>query len=87
MNDLKNTQQSQEAILKELNFSPNLTIKKREDYIDWDEYFLAVSILSAQRSKDPNTQVNYFTYETSKFFDHRNKYTSIHSFLRLALAL
>ena len=31
--------------------------KKRDDYIDWDEYFLVVSILSAQRSKDPNTQV------------------------------
>jgi dCMP deaminase len=31
--------------------------KKREDYISWDDYFMGVSILSAQRSKDPNTQV------------------------------
>ena len=30
---------------------------KREDYISWDEYFMGVAILSAQRSKDPNTQV------------------------------
>ena len=30
---------------------------KREDYISWDEYFMGVAILAAQRSKDPNTQV------------------------------
>lgn len=30
---------------------------KREDYISWDEYFMGVAILSAQRSKDPSTQV------------------------------
>ena len=31
--------------------------KKREDYISWDEYFMGVAMLSAMRSKDPNTQV------------------------------
>lgn len=30
---------------------------KREDYIDWDEYFMGVAHLSGMRSKDPNTQV------------------------------
>lgn len=30
---------------------------KREDYISWDEYFMGVALLSARRSKDPNTQV------------------------------
>lgn len=30
---------------------------KREDYISWDEYFMGIAILSARRSKDPNTQV------------------------------
>ena len=30
---------------------------KREDYISWDEYFMGISLLSAMRSKDPNTQV------------------------------
>lgn len=29
----------------------------RNDYIDWDTYFMGVAILSAKRSKDPNTQV------------------------------
>ena len=30
---------------------------KRENYINWDEYFMGVSLLAAKRSKDPNTQV------------------------------
>ena len=30
---------------------------KRPDYLPWDDYFMAVALLSAQRSKDPNTQV------------------------------
>lgn len=30
---------------------------KRTDYISWDEYFLGIAMLAAQRSKDPNTQV------------------------------
>ena len=32
-------------------------MSKRKDYISWDEYFMGVSILAAQRSKDPSTQV------------------------------
>lgn len=30
---------------------------KRTDYINWDEYFMGIAILSGQRSKDPNSQV------------------------------
>lgn len=30
---------------------------KRQGYISWDEYFMGVALLAAQRSKDPNTQV------------------------------
>ncbi len=30
---------------------------KREDYISWEDYFMAIAQLSAKRSKDPNTQV------------------------------
>ena len=30
---------------------------KRENYISWDEYFMGVALLAAQRSKDPGTQV------------------------------
>lgn len=32
-------------------------MKKRQDYISWDAYFMGVALLSAKRSKDPNTQV------------------------------
>jgi len=32
-------------------------MKKRNDYISWDEYFMGVALLSSHRSKDPNTQV------------------------------
>ena len=31
--------------------------RKRPDYLEWAEYFMAVSFLSAMRSKDPATQV------------------------------
>lgn len=30
---------------------------KRMDYLSWDEYFMSVALLSAQRSKDNHTQV------------------------------
>lgn len=30
---------------------------KRKEYISWDEYFMGVALLAAQRSKDPSTQV------------------------------
>ena len=30
---------------------------KRNDYITWDEYFMGVALLAADRSKDPSTQV------------------------------
>jgi dCMP deaminase len=32
-------------------------MSKRSDYISWDEYFMGIALLSAKRSKDPNTQV------------------------------
>ena len=30
---------------------------KRADYINWDQYFMGIALLSAERSKDPSTQV------------------------------
>lgn len=30
---------------------------KRSGYITWDQYFMGIAIMSAQRSKDPGTQV------------------------------
>lgn len=31
--------------------------KKRDNYLKWDEYFMAIAKLSSMRSKDPSTQV------------------------------
>ncbi len=30
---------------------------KRADYLNWDEYFMGIAVLSSMRSKDPSTQV------------------------------
>ena len=30
---------------------------KRENYLTWDEYFMGIALISAERSKDPNSQV------------------------------
>lgn len=32
-------------------------MKKRNDYLSWDEFFIGIAKLAAGRSKDPNTQV------------------------------
>lgn len=32
-------------------------VTKRKDYLSWDEYFMGVALLAAERSKDPNTRV------------------------------
>ncbi len=29
----------------------------RKEHLSWDEYFMAIAMLTAERSKDPNTQV------------------------------
>jgi len=34
-----------------------LATTKRDCYIDWDDYFMSVAVLSSFRSKDPNRQV------------------------------
>ncbi len=40
-----------------MNNKKTLKNKQRKEYLDWDEYFMSIAVLSAQRSKDPNTQV------------------------------
>lgn len=35
----------------------SVKLGKRENAIEWDDYFMSVAYLSAQRSKDPSTQV------------------------------
>ena len=38
----------------------------RKNYINWDEYFMGIALLSAKRSKDPNTQVGACITSTNK---------------------
>lgn len=44
---------------------------KRKDYINWDEYFMGVALLSGKRSKDPSTQVG------ACIVDQNNKILSV----------
>ena len=39
---------------------------KRTDYLSWDDYFMSMAFLTAQRSKDPNTQVGACIVDTNK---------------------
>lgn len=44
---------------------------KRQNYISWDEYFMAIALVSAERSKDPNSQVG------ACIVDENNKIVSL----------
>jgi dCMP deaminase len=48
-----------------------ITYMKRDDYISWDEYFMGIAMLSAERSKDENTQVG------ACIVDENNKIVSL----------
>ena len=48
------------ANTSENNDDASLINKKRENYLQWEEYFMSMAFLAAQRSKDPSTQVNNF---------------------------
>ena len=40
-----------------MELDKNLLGGKRNDYLNWDEFFMGIAKLAAGRSKDPNTQV------------------------------
>lgn len=44
---------------------------KRKDYLSWEEYFMGLALLSAERSKDPKTQVG------ACIIDNDNKIVSV----------
>jgi len=45
------------AVNKPDIIEPKSNNQKKTDYLDWDEYFMALAFLAAKRSKDPITQV------------------------------
>ncbi|KAG0722094.1 Deoxycytidylate deaminase [Chionoecetes opilio] len=48
------------------NLSVGMAETKRMDYLRWDDYFMAVALLSAMRSKDPSSQVGACIVNASK---------------------
>lgn len=55
--DLDQRQAQHEILDRELGYTPPAKSTKRKDYLAWTDYFLSMALLTAQRSKDPNTQV------------------------------
>lgn len=51
------TRRFHDLLAREANWVPSCSSTKRTDYLSWDDYFMAMAFLTAQRSKDPNTQV------------------------------
>ncbi len=61
-----------ESVLVEMSKVSESSLKiegrvlKRENVLSWDDYFMSIAILSAQRSKDPNTQVGACIVNSNK---------------------
>ncbi|XP_028765069.1 deoxycytidylate deaminase isoform X1 [Neltuma alba] len=45
------------TVLKNRSSRDPFDPSKRKEYLSWDDYFMAIAFLSAERSKDPNRQV------------------------------
>ncbi|GFO11579.1 deoxycytidylate deaminase [Plakobranchus ocellatus] len=54
---LENTSCNLECHSDEKEHNLSASARKRSNYLEWEEYFMAMAFLSAQRSKDPRTQV------------------------------
>ena len=48
------------------NKSVGKNVSKRMGVLSWDDYFMSIAILSAERSKDPNTQVGACIVDSKK---------------------
>jgi hypothetical protein len=50
---------ARELLLNEANYDASKVEDngRRKSYISWQDYFMAMAFLTAERSKDPNTQV------------------------------
>ena len=56
-----------ELLLKEANYDVlKGSLAKNQNYLSWDDYFLAASCLTSKRSKDPNTQVGACIVDENK---------------------
>jgi dCMP deaminase len=56
-----------DLLIREANYDPvTSTSTKRTTFLSWDDYFMSMAFLSAQRSKDPNTQVGACIVDANK---------------------
>eukprot|EP00250_Pteridium_aquilinum_P019977 c2464_g1_i1 orf=104-1090(+) len=56
--DIQASNSSEELATANGNLKPDpYNPSKRQGYLSWDDYFMAIAFLSAHRSKDPNRQV------------------------------
>jgi len=62
-----NVLEHRDLLLREANYDPLAEVSgKRNDALSWDDYFLSMAFLAAQRSKDPNTQVGACIVDANK---------------------
>ncbi|KAL3936928.1 MAG: hypothetical protein SGBAC_007858 [Bacillariaceae sp.] len=59
---------ARELLLKEAKYDASVVPDngKRNDHISWQDYFMAMAFLTAERSKDPNTQVGACIVDSEK---------------------
>lgn len=56
-----------DLLVKEANYDPLTAVScRRKVYLSWDDYFMSMAFLTAQRSKDPNTQVGACIVDSNK---------------------
>ena len=57
-----------DLLVEEAGYDPSQPplVPKREGYLTWETYFMAVAFLSAMRSKDPSTQVGACIVDSRK---------------------
>jgi dCMP deaminase len=57
-----------QILVREANYDPLLhtSSKRSEGVLSWDDYFTSMAFLTAQRSKDPNTQVGACIVDSQK---------------------
>jgi dCMP deaminase len=58
-----------QLLIREANYDPLLhqpSKRPDEDVLSWDDYFTSMAVLTAQRSKDPNTQVGACLVDAQK---------------------
>lgn len=63
---IKELEENVNILLSKFGVVEKSVVKKRKDYLDWDDYFMGIALISAKRSKDPSTQVGACVVNSQK---------------------